>query len=100
MAFLRQKRLAEKVDDVAHLFDVRIKALSPNHVVIRLSDDKDFVTAAQSIDYALRAVKSLVDHGSIIVGGKQTLTTTAIAAEVHSSRCYATLASLGAMITP
>lgn len=100
VAFLRQKRLTEKIEDVAHLFDVRIKALSPNHVVIRLSDDKDFVTAAQSIDYTLRAIKSLVDHGSIRVGGKQVLTVTAIAAEVHSSRCYTTLASLGAMITP
>ena len=98
IAFLRKKRLDEKVDDVAQLFDVRIKALSPNHVVIRLQDDKDYITSAQSIDYALRAVKALVDHGSIVVNGKKILTTTAIASDIHYNRCFATLASLGAMI--
>ena len=98
VAFLRKKRLDEKIDDVACLFDVRIKSLSPNHVVVRLPDDKDYVTSSQSIDYTLRAIKALVDHGSIIVDGKRTLTVTALASEVHSSRCLATLLSLGAMI--
>lgn len=98
--FLRKKRLDEKVDDVAQLFDMRIKALSPNHVVVRLQDDKDYVSAAQSIDYALRAVRALVDHGSIVVNGKRVLTTTALASDVHSNRCFSTLTSLGAMVRP
>lgn len=99
VAFLRKKRLDEKIDDVALLFDMRIKSLSPNHVVIRMTDDKDYVTASQAIDYALRAVKALVDHGTIVINGQKTLTVTAIASEVHATRCHATLCSLGAMIT-
>lgn len=99
VAFLRKKRLDEKVDDVARLFDARIKALSPNHVVVRLPDDKDYVTSAQAIDYALRAVRALVDHGTVAWRGKRSLTSTAIAAEVHSERCYETLVSLGAVLT-
>lgn len=98
VAFLRKKRREEKVDDVAKLFDARIKSLSPNHVVVRLPDDKDYVVAAQSIDYALRAVRSLVDHGTVEVGGKKLLTATAIAAEVHSARCFDTLVALGAVV--
>lgn len=99
VAFLRKKREEEKIDDVATLLDARIKSLSPNHVVIRLIDDKDFIASSQAIDYALRAVRSLVDHGTVVVRGRRLLTTTAIASEVHSSRCRATLRSLGAMIT-
>ena len=100
VAFLRKKRLDEKVDDVAQLFDMRVKALSPNHVVIRLQDDKDYVTSAQSIDYALRAIRALVDYGTIVTRGKKVLTVTAIASDVHSNRCLSTLTSLGAMIRP
>src|SRR5262249_53390501 len=70
VAFLRQKRLDEKVEDVARLFDARIKSLSPNHVVVRLPDDKDYVTSAQAIDYALRAIKALVDHGTVTWRGQ------------------------------
>lgn len=98
VAFLRQKRLDEKVDDVARLFDARIKSLSPNHVVVRLPDDKDYVVSAQAIDYALRAVKALVDHGTVTWHGKRQLTVTAIASEVHSARCHETLASLGTLV--
>lgn len=98
VAFLRKKRREEKVDDVARLFDARIKSLSPNHVVVRLPDDKDYVVAAQSIDYTLRAVRSLVDHGTVDVNGKKLLTATAIAAEIHSTRCFDTLVTLGAVV--
>lgn len=97
--FLRKKRLDEKIDDVAQLFDLRIKSLSPNHVVIRLTDDKDYVTASQAIDYALRAVKALVDYGTIAIDGRKVLTVAATASEVHASRCCATLRSLGAMVS-
>lgn len=98
VAFLRQKRADEKIDDVAKLFDTRIKSLSPNHVVVRLPDDKGYVTSAQAIDYALRAVRALVDHGTVDFGGRRMLTVTALASAVHADRCYATLASLGALV--
>ncbi len=98
VAFLRQKRSDEKVEDVAALIDLRIKSLSPNHVVVRLPDDKNYVTTSQSIDYVLRAIKSLVDHGSVTIDGKKTLATTAAASRFHATRCHETLLSIGAII--
>jgi hypothetical protein len=97
VAFLRRKRQDEKIDDVARLFDARIRSLSPNHVVIRLPDDKDYVTSAQAIDYALRAVRVLVDYGT--VDDQRALTATSIASRLHAERCYDTLVSLGTLIT-
>jgi len=98
VAFLRKKRLDEKVDDVANLIDVRIKSLSPNHVVIRLPDDKNYVTSTQSIDYALRAIRALVDYGSIVIDDRKMLAASLVASQLHATRCYETLRSLGAVI--
>ena len=95
VAKLRLRRENEKIDDVAKLLDARIKSLSPNHVVIRLPDDKDFIISSQAIDYALRAVRSSIDHG-VTPSGRPI--TTEIAARVHASRCCDTLRSLGASI--
>lgn len=96
---LRNKRLEEKNDDIATLYDNRIKSLSPNHVIIRLFDDKNYIVHAQSIDYTLRAIKSLVDHGIVVINGERMLTITMIAAYVHSSRCLSELNSLGSILT-
>jgi len=95
---LRARRSNEKIEDVCHMLDARIRTLSPNHVIIRLPDDKDYVTSSQTIDYVLRAVKSLIDHGSVFIDGKKTLAATYVAADVHSKRCVETLSSLGAMV--
>lgn len=92
---LRKRRAEERVEDVGTLLDKRIKSLSPNHVIIRLPDDKDFVTNSQAIDYALRAVRSMVDYGVTSTGD---LVTTEIAARVHANRCLATLTSVGAFV--
>jgi chaperonin GroEL (HSP60 family) len=92
---LRLRRAKQNVDDVGVLLDKRIKSLSPNHVVIRLPDDKDLVTNSQAIDYALRALKSAVDHG---VTPEGELVATEYAAQVHSSRCFNTLRQLGAFV--
>jgi hypothetical protein len=92
---LRTRRAAHDVDDVARLLDKRIKSLSPNHVVIRLPDDKDFVTNSQAIDYALRAVKSIIDHGVTAAGQP---VTTELAAQVHADRCFRTLSTVGAYL--
>lgn len=96
---LRKRRSQENNDDIGILFDKRIKSLSPGHVVIRLTDDKDFVVNSQAIDYVLRAMKSLIEHGTVIESNERMLVTTLLAAEVHSHRCIETLRSLGAMIT-
>jgi hypothetical protein len=99
VSFLRRKRAEESVSDVSTLIDARIRSLSPNHVVIRLPDDIDYVVSAQSIDYALRALRSLVDHGTVTINGKRTLTSTYLASQLHSNRCSETLASLGFVVT-
>lgn len=95
VANLRKRREDEQVDDKGKLFDKRIKSLSPNHVVIRLPDDKDYVVCSQGIDNALRAVKSAVDFGVTETGE---LVATEMAARVHADRCIKTLLDLGAYL--
>lgn len=96
--FLRSKRQDEKIADVAKLIDARIKSLSPNHVVIRIPDDKDCVINSQAIDYTLRAIKSLVEHGIIIVDDKRELAATLVSSKIYSERCCEMLTSLGSVI--
>lgn len=95
---LRKKRSAETLLDVARLIDRRIKSLLPNYVIIRLLDDNNFVVAAQSIDYALRAVKSLTEYGTTVVYDRRTLVATYAAAKIHSQRCFLELSSLGVVV--
>lgn len=92
---LRDRRNDEAIDDKGVLLDKRIKSLSPNHVVIRLPNDKDFVSSSQAIDYALRAVRSAVDYGVTDTGD---LVATELAARVHAGRCVKTLLELGACL--
>lgn len=92
MSKLRERRANERVDDVALLLDKRIKSLSPNHVIVRLPDDKDFVTNSQAIDYALRAVRSAIDHG---VDESGNLVATELAAQYHAKKCVQTLQNIG-----
>jgi hypothetical protein len=96
VAELRKRRVDEQIDDKGRLLDKRLKSLSPNHVVVRLPDDKDFVNVSQAIDYALRATKSMVDYGVTADGG---LVATELAAYVHAERCYTTLVGLGCLVT-
>lgn len=98
VAFLRKKR-EEQIEDVSCLIDKRIKCLSPNHVVIRLPDDRSYVIRSQTIDYVLRAIKTLIQYGTIFINGEKMLTSTAIGAITHSDRCCETLKSIGAAIT-
>jgi hypothetical protein len=96
VAELRQRRADEQIEDKGRLLDSRIKSLSPNHVVIRLPNDRDFVTSSQAIDHVLRAIKSMVDHG-VLRDGR--LVATELAARVHADRCAATLFGLGCLVT-
>lgn len=95
ISFLRNKRLKEENDEIAKLLDERIRSLSPNHVVIRLVDDMNYVAKAQAIDYALRAIRSLIDYGML----NSRLTATVIASEFHAEKCVETLQQLGAVVT-
>lgn len=96
---LAKKREENSVVDVRELFDKRIRSLTPNYVVIRLEDDKDYVVRSQAIDYALRAFKSLVDHGTIVVNGKKMLTATYVGSVSNAKRCVELLSHVGTVVT-
>jgi len=95
VAELRKRRENVSIEDVSMLLDKRIKSLSPNHVVIRLPNDKDFVINSQAIDYTLRAIKSIVDYG---VTDDGLPITTELASQVYADRCYEMLTNVGAYL--
>lgn len=97
VSMLMKKRNDESaVHDVAALYDRRVKSLSPNQVVVRLPDDKDFVVNSQSIDYVLRTIRSAIDYG---VDDASQLVSTKHAAVIYADRCAATIADIGAIVT-
>lgn len=95
---LRTKRSVQNVSDVSCLLDARIKSLLPNHTVIRMPDDRDFVIRSQTIDHMLRSVKALVDFGTVNVDGKKKLTASVYASALFTQRCHSMLAGLGAVV--
>lgn len=95
VAMLRKRRQEEQIEDVCMLLDKRIRSLSPNHVVIRLPDNRDFVTNSQAIDYALRAVKSAIEKG--VTNGLPAATE--LAAQIHANQCMKTLNELGGYLS-
>jgi len=88
----------DKVDDVVELLNKRIKSLSPNHVVIRIIDDIDFVINSQKIDYILRSIKSMIEHGIIAIDNNIMLTATEIAVQKCANECCAYLQDLSCVI--
>lgn len=100
VATLRKKRSEPSVvDDVGNLYDKRIRTLSPNHVIIRLINDKDYVKNSQAIDIALRTIKTIVDHGVLNDCGILIPYSTKIASAIHASKCHDTLTNLGSIIS-
>lgn len=99
VAELRVRRV-EAHEALQKVYDERIRSLSGNHIVIRLPDDKMYVTYAQFVDYALRAVKSLVDHGANLDSsdGCMRIAATKIAAELYAKKCLNVLQNLGAVV--
>lgn len=95
---LRKRRESENEDTLARLLDKRIKSLSPNHVVIRMPNDKDYVRRSQEIDYTLRAYRSLVAHGTVCFDEKQ-LASSYVASHVFAARCVGVIEELGAAVT-
>lgn len=95
VARLRSRRADERVDEVGRLLDRRIRSLSPNHVVIRLPEGRDFVVNSQAVDLSLRTVRSCVERG---MGDDGEPALSRPIAMIHAQRCQSTLASLGAAI--
>jgi chaperonin GroEL (HSP60 family) len=100
VSYLKNKRLDDSmIEDVSKLYDKRIRSLSPNHVLIRLPDDRNFVIASQTIDLALRGLRSLVDYGVIEVDGKKMPTAMNFAAGTFASKCLSQILNVGAVIS-
>jgi chaperonin GroEL (HSP60 family) len=95
VARLRSRRVDEGVDEVGKLLDRRIRSLSPNHVVIRLPEGRDFVVNSQAVDLSLRTVRSCVERG---MGEDGEPALSRPIAMIHAQRCRSTLTSLGAAI--
>lgn len=85
---LQKLREDKDVEALGKLYDKRIKALSPRHVIVRLRDDLEFIRRSQALDYAFRGVRSLRDYGTIEfntpVSNGSELTMTAHAAVKYS----------------
>jgi chaperonin GroEL (HSP60 family) len=93
---LKKRRLEQQIEDVGNLLDKRIKSLSPNHVIVRLPDDQNFVKNSQAIDTVLRTFRSMVNYG---LTDKKELTSVKVAAEYYSQKCFDVIKNLGAAIT-
>jgi hypothetical protein len=95
---LREKRMSS-VDDVQKILDKRIRSLIPNHVVVRIKDDIDFVVKSQYVDHTLRLFKSMNDYGVIIDEKMQRrLFSTFFASKYYAYLFLKTLNDIGAML--
>lgn len=100
---LRTRRVSE-AEQLGVLLDARIRSLSPNHVVVRLPEDRDFVRSAHAFDGALRAVGAAVDRGVVDVTGVDAVAPgspvgTLAGAIMHSQLCVDAITTIGAVIT-
>lgn len=62
---LAEKRREAPIEDLARLFDVRIKALTPNCTKVRIPDGRQFSEYSEKFDVAIRLVKSAIKRGMI-----------------------------------
>lgn len=77
------KKRNDSIDDVADLYNERIKMLSTNLVICRVKDDIFYLQNRQKIDKFLRSYKNLIDDGWVEVDGKKMLKTTANIAQSY-----------------
>jgi chaperonin GroEL (HSP60 family) len=92
---LKEKRSTYSDESLTRLIDLRIRALSPNQVMIRLPNNERYAVDAQAIDQTLRNVRSIVEHG--MIGSKPAATQAA--SVVHAIKCWESLQSLGSIVT-
>lgn len=67
---LRNKR-NESIDDIAHLYDERIKSLLGSMVIVNLSDDILYLRDRQRIDNVLRAFSQMLEFGIAELDSKE-----------------------------
>lgn len=96
---LRNKRnLKQDYEEVAETYDKRIRSLAPNHVIIRLPDDLNYVRNAQFVDYVLRGIKTLVLHG--VERSTDTIVPASMnpVAKLYANKCKYQLNQLGYLV--
>lgn len=82
-------------ENTKELYEKRIKSLTCNNVVIRLPDDKNFVENSQSIDFSLRAVRSLLSFG---ITDEKKLAATQLSGKIFSEKIDNLISNLGSVI--
>jgi chaperonin GroEL (HSP60 family) len=96
---LKQKREdSSKIQETNHLLDKRIRTLIPNHVVIRLPDNSNYVFESQQIDNGMRMIKSLIEYGIIIYQGKRIPALINVISSFYVKKCIEQLHSIGAVL--
>lgn len=93
---LKEKRASYSDDTLTKLIDLRIRALSPNQVMIRLPNNERYAVDAQAIDRTLRNIRTTIEHGIT----QEKPAATIVAGTLHAIKCWETLGSIGALITP
>jgi hypothetical protein len=84
--------------NTAKMLEQRVRSLSPRTVVIRLPDNDAYVRTSQDIDYALRAVKSLVRYGVVGHGIDRELASSHFAVETCVAQCVNDIKNIGAAL--
>ena len=92
------KNLMKKLDSspgAEEVYEARMKRLADNKCIIRIPDSSRFIADSQSVDYCLRAIKSLLDFG-ICEDGE--IFATKIVSQKFSEKIFNTIQNLGAII--
>ena len=92
---IKTKRKESTQVDTSSLYDKRIRSLSPNQVIIRLPDNKDFVRHAQAIDNSLRTFRALIEHGTV----DNKLSISMMISNIYTNRCTEVIQKIGAVLT-
>ena len=92
------KNLMKKLDSspgAEEVYEARMKKLADNKCIIRIPDSNSFIADSQSVDYCLRAIKSLLDFG--ICKDGEIFATKKVSQE-FSEKIFNTIQNLGAII--
>lgn len=93
------KNLIKKLDSspgAEEVYEARMKRLIDNKCIIRIPDSNSFIADSQSIDYCLRAIKSLLDFG-ICEDGE--IFATKKISQKFSKKIFNSIQNLGAIIS-
>lgn len=93
LKFLNEKRKISEINsDISSFYDERIRTMSPNHIIIRLKDDFNFVNRAQELDLIFRTMKHFSNFGKSEEMDKLV--------DFFAKKCANQISSIGAIIIP